>query len=538
MINRRRFIGSAIAGGAGLAAGCTPGDTPGTLPEGTSVDVGPFELDEISVAELQEGMVSGRFTARSIAELYLGRIEALDRDGPRLGSVIEVNPQAEEIAQQLDGERSAGNIRGPLHGIPVLIKDNIDTADGMTTTAGSLALEGSTPARDSFVAERLRAAGALILGKANLSEWANFRSNDSSSGWSGRGSQCVNPYALDRNPCGSSSGSGAAVTANLTALAIGTETDGSILCPSTRMGIVGIKPTVGLVSRSGIVPIAHSQDTAGPMTRTVRDGAVLLGALTGIDARDPATTVGDARFESDYTQFLDADGLSGARIGVARNFPFDARINGLFDAAIEAMRAQGATLVDPADVPNWDQYVDGEFEVLLYEFKADLNAYLQALGSSAPVGSLAEVIGFNIRNADREMPFFGQDILIAAEEKGPLTEQAYMDALSRNHRLSRAEGIDAVMREHNLDALVAPTGGLAWMTDHVNGDQGTGSSSRPAAVAGYPSVTVPMGFVSDLPAGISFFGTAWSEPTLLRFAYGFEQATNHRRAPDFRATVG
>ncbi len=537
-MNRRRFIGSAIAGGAGLAAGCTPGDSPDSTPEGTSVDVGPFELDEMTVAGLQEGMESGRLTARSIAELYLGRIEALDRAGPGLRSVIEINPQAGEIADQLDEERRAGSLRGPLHGVPVLIKDNIDTADQMTTTAGSLALEGSIPSQDSFVAERLREAGALILGKANLSEWANFRSNDSSSGWSGRGGQCVNPYALDRNPCGSSSGSGAAVSASLTALAIGTETDGSILCPSTRMGIVGIKPTVGLVSRSGIVPIAHSQDTAGPMSRTVRDAAILLGALTGIDARDAARAASEGRSDSDYTQFLDPAGLNDARIGVARNFPFGARIDDLFNSALETLRNQGATLIDPADVPNWDQYNDDEFEVLLYEFKEDLNGYLEGLGPSAPVGSLAEIIEFNASNADREMPFFGQDILIAAQEKGPLSEQAYLDALSKGHRLSREEGIDAVMREHNLDALVAPTGGLAWMTDHVNGDQGTGSSSRPAAVAGYPSVTVPMGFVSDLPAGISFFGGAWSEPTLIRFAYAFEQATNYRRAPDFRTTVG
>ncbi len=464
MINRRRFIGYTILGGAGLAAGPVgcgrTGDTE-TESEGDDPATAPFELDEATVVDLQEGMESGRLTARSITELYLARIEALDRQGPELGSIIETNPQALEIADALDAERQTNGPRGPLHGRPVTIKDNIDTADQMTTTAGSLALEGSIPAQDSFVAQKLREAGAIILAKANLSEWANFRSNDSSSGWSGRGGQCRNPYALDRNPCGSSSGSGSAVSSNLTALAIGSETDGSVVCPSTRMGIVGIKPTVGLVGRSGIIPIAHNQDTVGPMVRTVRDEAILLGALTGVDPRDSMTGPSDGNFQTDYTQFLDTAGLEGARLGVARNFPFHDNVVALFDEAVAAMKDAGATIIDPADVPNLDKYGDSEFEVLLYEFKADLNAYLESLGPTARVKSLAEIIEFNEQNRDREMPFFGQDILIAAQEKGPLTEKAYLDALANDHRYSRREGIDQVMDEHNLDAIIAPTGGPA-----------------------------------------------------------------------------
>ena len=542
MINRRRFLGTTIMGSAGLAAasaGCTPANRTDTESEGPDPAAPAFELDEATVADLQESMESGQRTARSITELYLGRIEALDRQGPDLGSIIETNPQALEIADQLDAERRSGGPRGPLLGIPVIIKDNIDTADQMTTTAGSLALEDSIPAQDSSVAQKLREAGAIILAKANLSEWANFRSTMSSSGWSGRGGQCRNPYALDRNPCGSSSGSAAAIAANFGALAIGTETDGSVVCPSTRNGVVGIKPTVGLVSRAGIIPISHIQDTAGPMARTLRDGAVLLGALTGVDPRDDATAASEGHSYNDYTQFLEADGLRDARIGVARSFPgFDARVVALFDEAIAAMAAGGATIVDPADVPNMDKYGDSEFEAMMYEFKANLNAYLQSLGPAAAVKSLAEIIAFNEENQDRSMPFFGQEILIDSEAKGPLTDQAYRDALTNNRRYSRREGIDAVMDEHNLDAIIAPTGNPAWMTDHVNGDQATGFSSRPAAVAGYPAITVPMGFVAGLPVGISFFGRAWSEPTLLKLSYAFEQATNHREAPRFLSTLG
>lgn len=542
MIDRRRFLGTTIMGSAVLAAAsaaCTSTSQTATDPKDPNPEATPFELDEVTVSDLQESMQSGQHTARSITQMYLHRIETLDREGPHLGSIIETNPQVQEIADQLDAERQSGWTRGPLHGIPVIIKDNIDTADHMTTTAGSLAMEGSIPAKDSFVAKKLREAGAIIFAKANLSEWANFRSTMSSSGWSARGGQCRNPYALDRNPCGSSSGSAVAIAANLGAVAIGTETDGSIVCPSTRNGIVGIKPTVGLVSRSGIIPISHTQDTAGPMTRTVRDGALLLGVLTGVDPRDNATAVSDGNSYNDYTQFLEVDGLLEARIGVARNFTgFDRRVLNLFDEAITVIAAKGATIVDPADIPNMDKYKDSEFEAMMYEFKAGLNTYLNNLGPSAPVKSLTEIIAFNEENRDRSMPFFDQEILIESDTKGPLTDRAYRDALTNNQLYSRREGIDAVMDEHNLDAIVAPTGNPAWITDHINGDQGTGYSSGPAAVAGYPDITVPLGFVAGLPVGISFFGRAWSEPTLLKLAYAYEQATNHRKMPRFLPTLG
>ncbi|MFQ5742180.1 MAG: amidase [Acidobacteriota bacterium] len=497
-----------------------------------------FELEEVTVAALQEGMSTGRLTARAIAESYLARIEELDRGGPGLNSVLEINPDALAIADSLDEERRARGPRGPLHGIPVMIKDNIDTADRMTTTAGSLALEGSIAPADSFVARQLRQAGAVILAKTNLSEWANFRSNHSSSGWSGRGGQTHNPYALDRNPCGSSSGSGAAVSANFCAIAIGTETDGSVVCPSSANGVVGIKPTVGLVGRSGIVPIAHSQDSAGPMARTVRDAAILLGALTGVDPRDPATDASRGRSHSDYTRFLDPDGLSGARIGVARNFfGFHDRVDTLMDASIETMSRLGAEIVDPANMETAGKFDDSEFEVLLYEFKADLNKYLAGRGPDVPVRSLQAIIDFNERNRDREMPYFGQEIMLMAEEKGPLSEQKYVNALAANHRLARDEGIDALIRQHRLDAIVAPTEGPPWTTDLVNGDHFSGGSSSPAAVAGYPDITVPAGYVWGLPVGISFFGAAYSEPTLLKLAYAFEQATKVRRAPRFLSTA-
>ncbi|MCY4508968.1 MAG: amidase, partial [Acidobacteria bacterium] len=431
---------------------------------------------------------------------------------------------------------------GPLHGVPVLVKDNIDTADRMTTTAGSLALAGWIPAEDSAVAARLREAGALLLGKANLSEWANFRSTRSSSGWSGRGGQCRNPYVLDRNPCGSSSGSGAAVSANLAAVAIGTETDGSIVCPSSANGIVGIKPTVGLVSRAGIVPISHTQDTAGPMARTVRDAAVVLGVLAGADPRDPASADSGLRGLDDYTPFLDPAGLRDARIGVARHFlGFHDGVDGLVDAAVEAMRAAGAVVVDPVELgtgPARAGLQMAEAEVLFYEFKAGLNAYLAARGPGAEVRSLAELIAFNERNAETEMPYFGQERLVAAEAKGPLSEPGYLAALAASRRLSRAEGIDRTMDEHRLDAIVGPTGGPAWVTDLVNGDHFGGSSSGYPAVAGYPNVTVPAGAVHGLPVGLSFFGRAWSEPTLIRIAYAFEQTTQARLVPAFRPTIG
>jgi amidase len=496
-----------------------------------------FEFDEATIGGLQDRLRAGALTAQRLTEAYLERIEALNAKGPELRHVIETNPDAVKIASELDAERKAGRVRGPLHGIPVLLKDNVDTADRMTTTAGSLALEGSIPSRDAFLTERLRAAGAVLLGKANMSEWANIRSNRSSSGWSARGGQCKNPYALDRNPCGSSSGSGAAVAANLCAVAIGTETDGSIVCPSSTCGIVGIKPTLGLVSRAGVIPIAHSQDTAGPMARTVQDAAIVLGLLTGVDPRDEATASSSGHGESDYARFLDPAGLKGATIGVARKMAgFHPKVDALFQAALDVMQEQGATLIDPADVPHVGEYDESELDVLLYELKADLEAYLAALGPKARVKTLAEVIRFNEENKDREMPYFGQELFLKAQEKGPLTTPAYRDALAKNRRLSRAEGIDAVMNEKALDAIVAPTIGPSWTTDLCNGDHFLGgTASTPAAVAGYPHITLPMGAVFGLPVGLSIFGRAWSEPTLIRFAYAYEQATRHRHPPRFLA---
>ena len=501
--------------------------------------ISPFDLEEATLADLQAGMVSGRMTARSITQQYIARIEEIDRKGPTLRHVLEINPDALAIADSLDRERKSGRVRGPLHGIPILLKDNIDTADRMTTTAGSLALEGSIPLHDAFIAAKLRAAGAVLLGKTNLSEWANFRSTHSSSGWSGRGGQARNPYILDRNPCGSSSGSGGAVAANLCAAAIGTETDGSIVCPASANGIVGIKPTLGLVSRSGIIPIAHSQDTAGPMTRTVRDAAILLSALAGIDPRDSATRGSQARGQIDYTRFLDANGLRGARIGVARTrfFGYSDVTDKLVNAAIEAMKAQGAVIVDPANIATAGKFDDSEFDVLLYEFKADLNGYLAGLGPKAPVRTLQGIIDFNERNKDRAMPWFGQEIFLMAQKKGPLSDKKYRDALAKNLRMSRSQGIDATMSKYKLDAIVAPTGSPAWTTDLVNGDHFSGASSTPAAVAGYPNINVPAGFSHNLPVGIAFFGRAYSEPTLIKLAYAYEQATKHRRAPQFLPTL-
>ena len=495
----------------------------------------PFELDEVTIGDLQSNMASGNYTSRSITEKYLARIEEIDKQGPGLASVIEVNPDALAIAEALDKERQAGQVRGRLHGIPILIKDNIDTADRMQTTAGSLALLGSRPVRDAFVAQKLRDAGAVILGKTNLSEWANIRSAHSTSGWSARGGQTKNPYALDRNPCGSSSGSGSAVAANLCAAAVGTETDGSIVCPSSANGIAGIKPTLGLLSRSGVIPIAHSQDTPGSMGRTVRDTAILLTALAGVDPRDSATAASRGKV-TDYTQFLDANGLRGARIGVARKyFGFNDAIDQLMNNLIDEMKHAGAEIVDPADLPSHGKFDDTEFTVLLYELKTDLNAYLAAR-PGAP-GSLKDVIDFNERNKEKEMPYFGQDIFLKAESKGPLTSKEYTDALEANHRLTRKEGIDAVMDQFKLDAIMAPTGCPAWITDWVNGDHAPGGSSNAAAVAGYPDISVPAGFVFGLPVGLSFFGRAWSEPTLFKIAYGFEQMTKARKAPQFQRTV-
>ena len=497
-------------------------------------EVKRFELDEITMGELQEGMKSGKFTARSLVELYLARIETIDKNGPEINSVIEVNPDALAIADTLDKERKETGARGPLHGVPVLLKDNIDTADRMMTTAGSLALMGAKPPKDSFVAHRLRESGAVILGKTNPSEWANIRSSHSTSGWSGRGGLTRNPYALNRNPCGSSSGSGAGVAANLCAAAIGTETDGSIVCPSSGNGIVGIKPTVGLVSRGGIIPISHTQDGAGPMCRTVRDAAILLGALTGVDADDSATPASQGKSFRDYAQFLDANGLRGARIGVVRKyFGFNEGVDVLMERAIEVLKKQGATVVDPANITTIGKTGENEEIVLLYELKEDLNAYLARLKPGAPVHSLQDVIEFNERHREDEMPYFGQDMFLKAEAKGPLTTKEYRDALENNLRLARQEGIDATMDKFNLHALIAPTGGPAWLTDLIDGDNAGGQSSTAAAVAGYPSVSVPAGLVMGMPVGISFFGRAWSEPVLIKFGFAFEQATKARRPPRF-----
>jgi len=526
--------------GVAAAIGCDRHPlTPSSGAQNQIPAAGAFELDEKTIADLQEGMRSGGMTARSIAEKYLSRITAIDKQGPRLNSVIEINPDVLAIADKLDAERKTRGPRGPLHGIPVLIKDNIDTHDRMSTTAGSLALVGSIAEHDAFIAQKLRDAGAVILGKTNLSEWANFRSTHSTSGWSGRGGLTRNPYALDRNPCGSSSGSGVAVSANLCSVAIGTETDGSIVCPATTNGIVGIKPTLGLVSRSGIIPIAHSQDTAGPMARTVKDAAILLGVITGIDPRDPATEESNGKSFTDYTRFLDANGLQGARVGVARKyFGFNDAVDRLMYDAIEAMKRSGATIIDPVDLALTKEYEDSELEVLLYEFKHDLNKYLSELGPKSPFHSLKELIEFNEKNRDREMPYFSQELFLKAEAKGPLTSPDYLEALEKNHRLSRKQGIDAVIAKDRLDAIIAPTGGPSWTTDLVNGDHFTGGSSTPAAVAGYPNINVPAGLIRGLPVGISFFGAAYSEPTLIKLAFAFEQTTRHRRAPGFLPTLG
>jgi amidase len=499
---------------------------------------GAFELEEATIRALVDEMGSGRRTARSIAETYLARIEAVDKNGPAINSVIEVNPDAIGIADERDAERKAGRIRGPLHGIPVLIKDNIDTADRMRTSAGSLALGSSITARDAFIVTRLREAGAVILGKTNLSEWANFRSTHSSSGWSGRGGQTKNPYALDRNPCGSSSGTGASISANLAAVGIGTETDGSIVCPSSACGLVGIKPTLGLVSRSGIIPIAHSQDTAGPMARTVLDASVLLATIAGTDPRDAATANAARTIATLAQQPGELAGLKGVRIGVARNFfGFSDAVDRVMEEAIAAMKSAGAVIVDPANIGTAGKFDDAEFEVLLYEFKAGLNAYLAALGPSAPYANLAALIAFNEQNKEREMPFFGQEIFIQAQAKGPLTSAAYRSARAKCVRMSRAEGIDATLAKHRLAAIVAPTGGPAWPTDLLNGDHFTGGSSTPAAVAGYPNVTVPAGSIHGLPVGISFMGARWSDASLIGLAYAFEQATKARVAPRFLPSV-
>ncbi len=502
----------------------------------------PFiELEEKTIGEFQEALAIGTLTARKLVEMYQARIEALDQQGPALRSVLEINPDALAIADALDRERQERGPRGPLHGIPVLLKDNIATVDRMQTTAGSMALVGSQPARDAFVVRKLREAGAVLLGKTNLSEWANFRSTSSSSGWSARGGQTRNPYVLDRSPCGSSSGSAAAIAANLAAVSLGTETDGSILCPAAVCGVVGIKPTVGLTSRSGVIPIAHSQDTVGPFGRTVTDAAILLGAITGVDERDPATLeAGEGEVYSDYTPFLQRDGLEGARIGVPRQiyYGYSPKVDAVVDELIEQLQAFGAIVIDPADIPTAQQMSQSKSEetVLLFELKADLNAYLADLTSS-PVRTLGEIIAFNQEHASVELAYFDQEHFLHAEATSDLHDPTYLGALAENQRLARQEGIDAIMDEHQLDALFLPTISLACPIDLVNGDHFVGGGTQPAAMAGYPAISVPAGLIFELPVGVTFIGRAYSEPTLIKLAYAFEQNTHARRLPHYLPTT-
>ncbi len=550
LIGRRSFVVSGLAGAAWAAAAVAvpraalaitrgrPGRRIGEWQDAFAND--PFALEERTIADIQAAMESGRVTAHALVEQYFTRIDAVDARGPAVRSVLERNPDALSIADGLDAERRSGHVRGALHGIPVLLKDNIATADRMQSTAGSLALVGATPPRDAFIAQQLRAAGAVILGKTNLSEWANFRSTHASSGWSGRGGQTLNPYALDRTPSGSSSGSAVAVAANLCAVAVGSETDGSIVSPSAACSLVGIKPTVGLLSRAGIVPISHTQDTPGPIARTVRDAAILLGAMVGMDDRDPATAGSRGRAQADYTIGLDPAGLRGARIGVARKrfFGYSDVTDRVVGDALELMRRQGAVLVDPADIATAGQFDDAELTVLLYDFKEDLNRYLAELGAGSPIHSMADAIAFNSAHGDTEMPYFGQELMLQAEAKGPLTDKAYQKALDRCRKLSRTEGIDRTMDRYRLDAIVAPTQGPPWLIDLVNGDPASvPGSTTPAAVAGYPNITVPAGFAFGLPIGVSFMGRAYTEATLIRLAYAFEQASKVRRPPTFAATA-
>lgn len=537
-MERREFLQSALT--AGTAAGLAPAviGRPAPRAVGPSAQARGFELEEATVASLQEGMTSGRWTSRGLVEQYLARIDAMDKQGPAVNAVIELNPDALAIADRLDQERKTKGPRGPLHGIPVLVKDNLDSGDAMSTTAGSLALAGTRALKDSTVVDRLRQAGAVLLGKTNLSEWANYRSTSSTSGWSGRGGLTRHPYILTHNACGSSSGSGAAAAANFAAVTIGTETDGSIVCPSSICGLVGIKPTVGLVSRAGIVPISATQDTAGPMCRTVADAAAVLAAIQGGDARDPATRAIPPGRKADYTGALRADGLKGARLGIARRgFGLPSNVEPILTEAIAALRHLGAVVIDPAEIPNLDKLGDPEGVVLDFEFKAGIAAYLETRGPDTPMKSLADLIAFNDRNREREMPWFAQEIFERAEKRGALTDLSYRKALATCRRLSRGLGIDALMARLRLDAIVALTAGASWPTDLVNGDRYTGGCSTPAAVAGYPHITVPAGLVHGLPIGLSFFGRAWSEAVLIRLGYAYEQGTKARRPPRFLPSV-
>lgn len=540
-MSKRLLLAVCVA--APIAAACSnpPPPSAAARPAGQT-STAAFDLEELTIADLQRRLTSGQDTSRSLVDKYLARIDALDHQGPALNSIIELNPDARRDADRLDTERKSGKLRGPLHGIPVLIKDNIATADKMQTTAGSLALAGTPAPRDAFIVARLREAGVVLLGKTNLSEWANFRDRHSTSGWSGRGGQTKNPYALDRSPSGSSSGSGTAVAANLAAAAVGTETDGSIVSPSSVAALVGIKPTHGLLSRTGIVPISPSQDTPGPMARTVTDAALLLGAMAGSDPDDSATSESPARGLRDYSASLDASGLKGARIGVVRAklFGYSPPADRLAEAAIDELRKQGAVIVDPANIPTLGKFEEDEIAVLTTEFGPALKQYFGWVGPASKVQSLDDVIAFNNSHAAEELAYFGQDLMASSAKSSAPSTPEHQRRLARYRRAAGADGIDAVMTRLNLDALIAPTGGPAWAIDLVNGDRFPGDESAPStvtSVAGYPQVTVPMGFVRGLPVGLSFFGRAWSEPLLIKLAYAYEQATKHRKPPTFAATV-
>lgn len=495
-------------------------------------------MKEYTINEIQSLMEKGDLSAEKLTKLYLSRIQEIDKQGPKLNAIIEINPEAIKVAKILDEERKNKTIRGPLHGVPVIIKDNINTADKMQTTAGSLAFKGFYAPEDAFIVKKLRDAGAVIIAKANLSEWANFRSNRSTSGWSSRGGQTLNPYVLDRNPCGSSSGSAVAVAANLCSVAIGTETDGSVICPSHTNSIVGIKPTVGLVSRTGIIPISHNQDTAGSMARTVQDAAILLNVIKGIDPDDYSTTKHKEDLPIDYTEFLDANGLKGARIGVARNyFGKNDLVDKIIEVSIGKMKELGVVIIDPVEIKTLNDINEIEFQVLLYDFKNDINEYLAKYGPINSLRNINDIIKFNNDHREVVMPYFGQEAFILATEKDSIESEEYKEALERCHRLTRDEGIDAVLKEHQLDAIIAPSGGAAWLIDYINGDHSTGGSSSAAAVSGYPNITVPAGYIHGLPVGISFFSGAFQEPKLLKIAYSFEQATKIRKSPEFLPKV-